>query len=58
MREFAPNPLHGEPPIDVTNIDSGLPKIEPKPMTLEERVAELEWRLAVLERYSGEWPEE
>lgn len=55
MREFTPSPLQGEPPIDVTNIDSGLPKIERPPMTLEERVAELERRVAELEGEPFDW---
>ena len=42
MREFIPSTLRGEPPIDVTSIDFGLPPIEPKSMTLEERVEALE----------------
>lgn len=55
MREFIPSPLQGEPPIDVTNVHSGEPKIERPPMTLEERLAELERRVAALEDDGCDW---
>lgn len=55
MSEFIPSPLPGEPPIDVTNIDSGLPKIERPPMTLEERIEALERRVAALEDDACDW---